>query len=67
MKHTCITGEKQNVGMGSKSLSCVWLGLFAGFYRTAQSCSSSRLLLLKAEQFSGGRICVHCKIFSVLL
>jgi len=50
-------------------LSHVWLGLFAVFCRTAQSCSSTSpqdcydLNLPKAEQFRGGKICTHCKIF----
>lgn len=56
------------MGGGFEVFFHVWLGIFAGFCRTAQSCSSPSSLscyylnLLKAEQFRGG-ICTPCTRF----
>lgn len=70
MKRTRIAGEKQNVGIGLNSFIMCLAGAFGCFL---QNCSSSSpqdcyyLNILKAEQFNGGRICMHCKIFCVLV
>lgn len=70
MKRTRIAGEKQNVGIGLNSFIMCLAGAFGCFL---QNCSSSSpqdcyyLNILKAEQFNGGRICMHCKIFCVVV